>query len=309
VLPGAGHGGVAFNTKDMEEQVREFFARSLQGAPPPPAVAAAPAPVSPRPPASQEPATQPAKPRTGRAVFLYSRYLNAKGETRYLPDGSYKDVLDRLRGDFDLRVNGEPLTRQTLADVDVLLIANPSDKAVGKNPPPPHLTAQDVETLSAFVRDGGGLIILGNQENHNLEINDVNKLLEQFGLQFRDRYTDAKLLALPRDTPVLGGLRWAYYTGNLVVMAAGHPARPRPLVLNDVAVKPLGGERNQRGALMAAAEPGAGRVVVVTDAGWISNDALSGKGIGPVAIKEHDNWEIFRRLALWSAHRLPVTGK
>jgi hypothetical protein len=30
-------------------------------------------------------------------VLLYSRYFNAKGETRYLPDGTYKDVLTRLR--------------------------------------------------------------------------------------------------------------------------------------------------------------------------------------------------------------------
>lgn len=241
-------------------------------------------------------------------MFLYSRYYNAQGETRYLPDGTYKDMLERLRADFEVRVSGEPLNAQTLKGVDVVLIANPSDKAVGNNPPPPHISPTDVEILSNYVRDGGGLILMGNQEDHNLEVTHVNKLLEVFGLQFRERYTDAKLLTLSPDTPVLGGLRWAYYTGNLIVMAAGHVARPRPLVLNDMA-PPLGGPRNQRGALMAAAELGIGRLVVVTDAGWISNDALSGKGIGTVAIKEHDNWEIFRRLALWSARRLPVAAK
>jgi hypothetical protein len=41
--------------------------------------------------------------------------------------------------------------------------------------------------------------------------------------------------------------------------------------------------------LLAIAEPGQGHVVAVTDAGWISNDALSGKGIGGVAIKEQGN--------------------
>jgi hypothetical protein len=53
--------------------------------------------------------------------------------------------------------------------------------------------------------------------------------------------------------------------------------------------------------LLATAEPGKGRVVVVTDAGWITDDALSGKGIGGVAITEHDNWEIFLRLSTWAA--------
>jgi hypothetical protein len=52
---------------------------------------------------------------------------------------------------------------------------------------------------------------------------------------------------------------------------------------------------------MAIAEPGKGRVVVVTDSGWLSNDALSEKGIGPAIIKDQDNFEIFRRLASWAA--------
>src|SRR3954469_18479856 len=71
-------------------------------------------------------------------TFLYSRYFNAKGETRYLPDGSYKDVLDRLRGSFTVRVDDQPLNVANLQDIAVVLIANPSDKAVGNNPPPHH---------------------------------------------------------------------------------------------------------------------------------------------------------------------------
>ena len=43
----------------------------------------------------------------------------------------------------------------------------------------------------------------------------------------------------------------------------------------------------------------------MTDAGWISNDALSGKGIGGVAITEQDNMEIFLRLANWAAAGRP----
>ena len=71
--------------------------------------------------------------------------------------------------------------------------------------------------------------------------------------------------------------------------------------MNDRAQKPLKGDRDQEGPLLAVAEPGRGHVVVATDAGWISNDALSEKGIGGVAIKEEDNWEIFRRLGPWAA--------
>jgi len=236
-----------------------------------------------------------------RPVLLYSRYYNAIGEARYLPEGTYKEILTRLREEFDVRVHSQPLNEQTLAGVNVLLIANPSDKAVGTNPPPAHVSLPDIATLTRYVERGGGLIVMGNQENHNLEIADVNKLLLRFGLQFTNLYTDVKKLVLPRETPVIGGLRWGYYTGNLVLITPEHPAKPRPLVLNDLAQKPLNGSRDTPGALLAVAEPGRGRVVVVTDAGWLNNDALSEKGIGGVAVTGQDNWEICRRLAHWAA--------
>lgn len=239
---------------------------------------------------------------TTKPVFLYSRYFNAKGEKRYEADGQYRDVMERLGGRFEVRVNDLPLEGENLKGVAVVMIANPSDKAAGKNPPPHHVTAKDVAELTRYVRGGGGLIVMGNQENHNLEIHDMNALLGEFGMRFENRYTDAKQLVIPKDVPIVGGLRWAYYTGNQVVVEANHPARARPLVVNDLAQKPLGGPRDPEGTLLAVAEPGAGRVIVVTDAGWLTNDALSGKGIGKVAIKDHDNWEIFLRLATWAGH-------
>lgn len=237
-----------------------------------------------------------------RPVLLYSRYFNAPGESRYLADGTFKDVMDRARGEFDVRVHNQPLNSKTLAGVNVVLIANPSDKAVGTNPPPHHFNAQDIAALKKFVEDGGGLIVMSNQENHNLDTDDTNKLLSQFGMSFANRYTDAKKLVLPKDTPIVGGLSWAYYTGNQVAIETGHPAKPRALISNDLSQKPPKGPRDEPGTLLAIAEPGRGRVVTVTDSGWLINDALSEKGIGEVAIKGQDNWEIFRRLVNWAGH-------
>ncbi len=237
----------------------------------------------------------------GKPVLLYCRHFNAEGEARYLPDGTFKEVLGRLRERFEVRVDARALTKETLADVKLVVIANPSDKAIDNHPAPPHFSPADIRTIRRFVEAGGGLIIMGNQENHNLEVEDTNKLLSGFGLQFTNLYTDAKQLILPRQTPVIGGLRWAYYTGNLLRVDAGHSARPRPLVVNDLSQKPSKGTRDQSGVLLAIAEPGKGRVVVATDSGWITDDALSGKGIGNVSIKEQDNWEILLRLANWAA--------
>ena len=130
---------------------------------------------------------------------------------------------------------------------------------------------------------------------------DRNQLLLHFGLQFTNLYTDLKQLVLPREMPIIGGLRWGYYIGNQVAVTPGHPAKPRPLLLNDLTQKPLNGPRDTPGALLAVAEPGRGRVVAVTDSGWIGSDALTEKGINGVAINGQDNAEIFHRLGHWAA--------
>lgn len=236
-----------------------------------------------------------------KPVLLYSRYFNAKGEDRYPADGTFRDVIGKLRESFDVRVNDLPLNADTLKGVAIVVIANPSDKAAPNNPAPHHVTPDDVRNLTEFVNAGGGLIAMGNQENHNLEIPDFNQLLRAFGMHFESRYTDAKRLVIPQDTSVIGGLRWAYYTGNQIVVEPNHSAKARPLVENDLNQKTEHGPRDEKGTLLAVAEPGKGRVVVVTDCGWLTNDALNGKGIGRDVIKEHDNFEIFLRLTKWAA--------
>jgi hypothetical protein len=235
-----------------------------------------------------------------KPVLLYTQYFNAEGENRYSPDTAYKDVVQKLRDQFEVRVSSDPLTARNLSGVSVVLIANPSDKAVAEHPAPHHFASKDIDVISRWVDRGGGLIIMGNQENHNLEVEDTNKLLARFGLQFTNRYTDAKKLVLPAATPVIGGLRWGYYTGNMVLIDSTHRARPRSLVDNDLSQKPLKGTRDEPGSLLAIAEPGRGRIVAVTDSGWIANFAFSEEGVGGLAIKGQDNWEIFRRLARWA---------
>jgi hypothetical protein len=146
-------------------------------------------------------AAQPAGP-----VLLYSRYFNAEGETRYLPDGTFKQVLSRLREHFVVRVHNLPLTTEALAGVNVVLIANPSDKAVPGHPSPNHVSKRDLDALTRFVEAGGGLIVMGNQENHNLEVADMNKLLARFDFNSRIS-TRTRRSLLPGATPLIGGLR------------------------------------------------------------------------------------------------------
>lgn len=236
-----------------------------------------------------------------KPVLLYSRTWNAVGEARYQPDGTYSRILARLKDSFEVNVSADPVTPEKLSGVSVIVIANPSDKAVEGNPPPRHLVAGDRTVLTEFVNQGGGLILMGNQENHNLETFSTNLLLGKFGMQWEARYTDIKGLLVPPETPVIGGLKWGYYAGNSLVLDAAHPAKPQALVANDLKVPTLGGPRNEPGVLLATATPGKGGVVAVTEAGWIGNSVLEGKGIAGFVVPGDQNEAIFQRLARWAA--------
>jgi len=238
-------------------------------------------------------------------VLLYSQRLNAPGENRYPADGNYRQAMEALREEFTVRTNAEPLNAKTLADVKVLLIANPNDLAHTTHPPPHHLSPDDAITLYNWIVGGGSMILMGNQENHNLETEDINRFLGLIGLKWVPKHTDAKKLTLSDDVALIGGLNWAYYTGNQIAIANNHPARPRALVLNDLDQRPVKGQRDEPGCLLALAEPGQGRVVLVTDAGWICNWAFDEQGVGGVAIAGQHNREILLRLARWTARLTP----
>jgi hypothetical protein len=81
-----------------------------------------------------------AKAAPPKPVFLYCRYFNAEGETRYLADGNYKGVVGRLSGDYDVRVQSKPLTDQNLSDVKVLLTSTPATRPWARIPRPIILT-------------------------------------------------------------------------------------------------------------------------------------------------------------------------
>ena len=247
--------------------------------------------------------TAAAAPASERPVLLYSLRYQAPGENRYPPQSSYKPILDHLTNTFEVRVSTNAPSARTLHDVAVVLIANPNENAVGTNPPPVHLERPEMLEWATYVGNGGGLILLGNQEGHNLETVRFNLLLARFGLTVTNRYHDAKEIAVPASTPVIGGLRWAYYTGNEVLLTPSHPARPQARVTNDVGTPTATGRRNEAGILLAVAEPLKGRVVVATDAGWLSRNALENIGIGGAVLTHHENAELFERLALWAARR------
>ena len=80
-------------------------------------------------------------------------------------DVSYARAAEALRErDFSVSGNREwPLDSQTLADVDVLVLAHPSDPVWERTTGfgTPQLSPTELDAIEAFVHAGGGLSVLG----------------------------------------------------------------------------------------------------------------------------------------------------
>jgi hypothetical protein len=103
-------------------------------------------------------------------------------------DASYARAAELLTGHaFSVAANTEPLDSGVLDNCDLLVIAHPSDPrwesttGIGS----PELTTAEQEAIQAFVRGGGGLIVLGETEQDKYG-NNVNDLLERFDLRLRN---------------------------------------------------------------------------------------------------------------------------
>jgi len=104
-------------------------------------------------------------------------------------DASYARAAAALaERDFVVDAHAEgQLTEEALAGAGVLVIAHPSDprweKTTGTGTP--RLSAAELDAIEAFVAGGGGLIVLGETEQDKYG-NNLNELLERFGLHLEN---------------------------------------------------------------------------------------------------------------------------
>ena len=196
------------------------------------------------------------------------------------------------------------LTADRLRGCDVLVIAHPSDAAWERTTGAgsPLLNAEEIEAIDAFVREGGGLIVLGETEQDKYG-NNLNELLARFDLHLNnDTVQDYERCAGAPSwimADLLDGGRGL--DGDLLArvdtvclyrattIAAGDGAR---ILARTHASASVPGA-----ALIVTVSHGAGRVVVLADSDLFGDDC----------IEEFDHRALWLNLAHWVARR-PVRG-
>jgi hypothetical protein len=215
------------------------------------------------------------------------------------------------RRDFKVTTTtGRPLDEDSLAGADVLVIAHPSEakweRTVGEDPP--RFTPDEIAAVRDFVARGGGLVVLGEEEEDKYGGN-LNELLAPYGVRvesatvFDYRSDDGVPTWIPgvpahdvADPGILYRVRdVGFYRAGVLAAEA-----PGAVMLRTSATA----DPPQAG-LVAAVPYGDGRVVVAADSDLFGDDFLL----------RRDHLQLWLNLVYWvslyafRADATPVTSE
>ena len=214
-------------------------------------------------------------------------------------DSSYAAAATALaERDFEVLVNPDgALDTELLRNADVLVIAHPSDPKweATVNGGSPVLAGSELNAIDAFVRGGGGLIVLAETEQDKYG-NNLNELLARFGIavdnatvQDYEHHREAPswVLAELLEARASGADLMArvedacfYRTGTLHLDNGA-----RPIARTHSTASPPGAP------LAAVAEHGDGRVVVLADSDLFGDDCIG----------DLDHRALWLNLVYWAA--------
>jgi hypothetical protein len=131
-------------------------------------------------------------------------------------DGTYRPFVDVLRRDgFPVLPVRDPISPDRLHDCRVFVIADAQPPAAAGDPP--TFDRREVESLNAWVRDGGALFLI---TDHRPDPGAIQELAASFGIEFSDGYVLNGAPAGP-ERPMLFVVEDGTLTGDPLLAASG----------------------------------------------------------------------------------------
>ncbi len=202
----------------------------------------------------------------GSKVVAVDGWHNREPQPHYAWDGSYQggfSGLGRMLNGLaaQTRTVKEPLTQKSLQGIDCLIVVDPDTPQ--EAPAPNLITDAEIEAVVAWVRQGGVLLLLGNDPG-NSEFPRMNALAKRFGIEFVEtKHLDAQgsgklTLQTPQGSWFTPGLK--FYGVDLA-----------PLRVWAKRAETLLSERDT--VMMSAVREGRGQVIALGDP-WLYNEYL-----------------------------------
>lgn len=224
-------------------------------------------------------------------------------------DSGYVKAAEELRRDgFDVLVHTEgEFNAAVLGQCDVLVVPHCStdewEATTGSGSP--LFSDAELVAVEQFVRSGGGLVILAENEQRKYG-NSLAELAHKFGIVIDSgtvqdpvaRFNEVSTWVMAQPVRSAGMDLWAgvasacwYRAGSLSVAEESVDAAELVATASDTATP-------SRAGLIAVARPGAGRVVVLTDSDLFGDDSID----------DLDHRQLWHNLVAWAAVS-PPAGK
>ncbi|ADY53264.1 glycosyl hydrolase family 88 [Pseudopedobacter saltans DSM 12145] len=185
-------------------------------------------------------------------------------------------------------------TAKNLANTAVYIIVDPDDASETANPN--FMDTQSVENLKAWVKKGGVLVLMANDDKH-CELKKFNALPRAFGMEFKEELKN----------PVTGS---QYEMGAIHVPANNEIFKQaKKLYLKEISTlnikSPAKSVLDHNGDVaMAVAKYGKGTVFAVGDP-WLYNEYIDGRKL-PASF---DNFKASEELATWLLKQSTIKSK
>jgi len=239
-------------------------------------------------------------PGRGKAVLLDDHFnreirkskTSGKDESWHYKWNELTDAGFSIWGSIFDRLGAETMTLSeaptvaNLKDTDVYIIVDPDTPKETANPN--YVEYQHVRVISDWVRDGGVLVLMGN-DAQNAELDKFNRLAETFGIRFAK---DRKFEVINNDYK-MGGID--IDAGNQIFKTT------KKIFVKEVSTLLLSLSGRARTAVFADGEKiiatskfGAGTVFVIGDP-WLYNEYVDGRRLPA----EFENFRAAQDLSRW----------
>jgi unsaturated rhamnogalacturonyl hydrolase len=175
-------------------------------------------------------------------------------------------------------------TTANLKNASVYIIVDPDH--IRDNPKPNYVSANDVKVISDWVKAGGTLLLMAN-DNNNCELKNFNELAGAFGVKF----TDKSINMVKNDT----------YEQGVVSPGIKNPIfkSPSKMFLKELSVleiksPAIANALKDGDVVIATAKLGKGKVLIVGDP-WLYNEYVDGRKL-PL---EYENYKAAKDLVEW----------
>lgn len=126
--------------------------------------------------------------------------------------GAMLNLMELLRRyGYTVKLNTEPITVETLEDVDVLIINTPKTTEA-------DFTPEEEAVIGEWIRNGGAAMI-ASKSNYNYDSTMMNSLMEAIGTNIR--FNDDNIYEPEDSDKYSGGMVWSVYAYNLPKTESG----------------------------------------------------------------------------------------